>query len=112
MAAGAAEAASAATPAPPSFFQQRIIKLPDWAKELLGLDEDVDVEARDRAAAAVVAVVSAPPPLPLTPPPHAPPLLSGAIGANDAGLEVIFNPLCLAGGAVALEAEGPALLPG
>ena len=37
---------------------------PDWVKELLGMDEDVDVEARDCAASAAVASVGGvPPPL-------------------------------------------------
>lgn len=89
--AGAAEAASAATPAPPSFFQQRIIKLPDWAKELLGLDEDVDVEARDGAAAALAGDS---PPLVSLPPPQS--SSSSAAGSQGESLtHIVHNPLLL-----------------
>ena len=72
------------------------LRLPDWAKELLGMDEDVDVEARDRAASAVV---------------HTPQLPSESEdGQEDAGAEVTFNPIHAA--SEQLAGEQPALLPG
>ena len=37
--------------------QPLLQRLPDWVKELLGVDEDVDVEARDGAAAGLLAAV-------------------------------------------------------